>query len=90
MRRAYPEISTRYNDRGYMTSRTILAPTNADVDRINAIATMELFCPEAPYHEYLSVYSTYDQLDLDSISVDFLNTLTPKGLSKAFHLHSLF
>lgn len=75
---AYENLSERYRDMQYITSRAILAPRNEDIDNINAQATEMM--PADP-RVYLSIDNAENDGNETTLHpTEYLNTLNPSGL----------
>ncbi|XP_038075107.1 uncharacterized protein LOC119742920 [Patiria miniata] len=73
----FPDISDNYTNNNWISSRTILATTNKDVDDLNEIISKSI--PEDSH-----TFNSADTVPLDQnptlYPTEFLNTLTPTGL----------
>jgi len=73
----YPRMAERYKQTDYMQERTVLAPTNASVARINNYLMSKLPTEEVVL---LSADSTVQPGDAVRHPPEFLNTLEPQGM----------
>ena len=73
----FPNLAVNMSDKTWLEGRSILTPTNANVDRINH-AMVEM----APGAEIvlLSADSVDNEQDARSLSVEYYNSLNPTGL----------
>ena len=73
----FPNLAVNMSDKTWLEGRSILTPTNANVDRINH-AMVEM----APGAEIvlLSADSVDNEQDARSFSVEYCNSLNPTGL----------
>ena len=78
----FPNIQKNIESPGWLEGRTILAPTNREVDAINAV--MEDFLPDASTR-LLSADTLENPQDSFRFNTEYLNTLKPNG----FPHHSL-
>uniref|UniRef100_A0A0L8H069 ATP-dependent DNA helicase n=1 Tax=Octopus bimaculoides TaxID=37653 RepID=A0A0L8H069_OCTBM len=74
--KVFPNIATNYKSHKWLCERTILAPRNDAVDKLNLNLLTQLPGPEFSYR---SINSVPDQEQETHYPVEFLNSLQPPG-----------
>ncbi|XP_014786386.1 ATP-dependent DNA helicase pif1 [Octopus bimaculoides] len=74
--KVFPNIATNYKSHKWLRERTILAPRNDSVDKLNLNLLTQLPGPECSYR---SINSVPDQQQATHYPVEFLNSLQPSG-----------
>ncbi len=80
--KTFPEMSTKFEDMNYMTTRAILTPKNKDVDYINSLAS-KMF--PGLHQTYLSADSVTCERQRRRYPIEFLNNI----ISAAVPPHNL-
>ncbi|XP_014774107.1 ATP-dependent DNA helicase PIF1-like [Octopus bimaculoides] len=76
--KVFPNIATNYKSHKWLCERTILAPRNNAVDKLNLNLLSQFPGPECSYR---SIDSVPDQEQAMHYPVEFLNSLCPLGFS---------
>ena len=75
----FPDLPTNYTNTGWMAGRSLLAPTNKEVDTINDI--METWVPGMAT-KLTSADTLVDYQDVMRFTIEYLNTLCPTGFPR--------